>query len=331
MTLHHFSFGEPYWLFALLVVPLLVGFTIVVRRRRSRYTVAFTNLDMLEGVTVKRRSRWRRRIPLILLALALATAAAALARPRIQSTASNRGATIILLADVSGSMAATDVHPARIYAAVNAMHDFLDVLPKNDKVGLVTFSDKVEVLEAPTTNYAAIHSRLDVLAPEGGTALGAGVQAAVKIIVSTLAASGVHHTVGHYLPAAIVLESDGAQDRGAVTPFAAATLAKETGIRIYGVALGTRHGYVAEGTGIFARQIRALPSPGTVGLLASESGGRAFSATNADKLSQIYRHLGTSVGRHDQLTEITSWFELAAAILLIAGVGAARARGAALP
>jgi Ca-activated chloride channel family protein len=331
LSLHHFSFAAPVYLVALILVPLLLVFAAVVRRRRATYTVAFTNLEMLAGVTAKRRGRWRRHVPLALLALAIATAVAAVARPTVQSVASDRSATVVLLADVSGSMQATDVHPARIYAAVTAMHELVDRLPRSDKVGLITFSDKVDVLHRPTVDHASIQSSLDVLSPEGGTALGDGVEAAVKMVVSTLAAAGVYHRFGEYLPAAIVLESDGAQDRGLVTPFSASQFAKAAGVRIYGVALGTRHGYVTQGSGLLTRSIRVLPSPGTVALLARESGGKAFSATNAESLDAIYRNLGSSIGRQNARTDIASWFELAAAILLVAAIGAARARGAALP
>jgi Ca-activated chloride channel family protein len=331
LSLHHFSFSSPDYLLALLVVPLLFVFTVVVRRRRSRYTVAFTNLAMFAGVPASRRSRGRRHVPLILLALALATAAAALARPRVQVVASGGGATIILLADVSGSMQATDVKPARIYAAVNAMHDFVHALPEHDKIGLVTFSDKVKVLAPPTTDRNAIDSGLDVLSPEGGTALGVGVVAAIKLALSSLLADGVQHKPGEYLPAAIVLESDGAQDRGTVTPVAAANLAKAVGIRIYGVAVGTRAGRIVQGSGLLREVIRVLPDPSTVQTLAHETGGEAFDATNADRLNTVYRNLGSTIGRHRERTEITSWFEVAAAILLVSGVGAAGAHGGALP
>ena len=91
-------------------------------------------------------------MPLVALALALAVTGAALARPRVRDlTVRDHSATVILLVDVSGSMAASDVTPSRIDAAVTAMHTFLDKLPKNDKVGLVTFSDKVQVISTPTT------------------------------------------------------------------------------------------------------------------------------------------------------------------------------------
>lgn len=331
MSLRHFSFGSPHALLALLVVPLLFVSVAVVRRRRARFTVAFTNLEMLADITATRHPRWWLRPPLVLIALALAMSATAFARPQLQLTASDRSATIVLLADVSQSMEAVDVRPSRLAAAVTAMNEFVSELPTNDRVGLMTFSDKVEVVVSPTTNHATVGSGLDVLSPQGGTALGAGIEAAVNIIVSTLDAAGVHHTPGQYLPAAIVLESDGAQNRGAVSPFAAAELAKAAGIRIYGVALGKRFGYIDEGSGYFALRIPVPPDPGTVGVLARVSAGEAFSATNAASLDKIYRNLGASIGRRPQLTGISSWFDVLAALLLVCGVGMARARGAALP
>jgi Ca-activated chloride channel family protein len=331
LSLDHFSFNSPQYLWGLLVAPLLFLFVDIVRHRRSQYSVSFTNLEMLARVAAKRRPHWRRRLPVILLALALSTAVAALAHPRIQLVTSDRSATFVLLADVSDSMQATDIHPARIYAAVDAMHAFVDELPGSDKVGLITFSDKAKILAAPTNNHTAVDNALDGISPEGGTALGLGVEAAVKLVLSSLASDGIYHTPGQYLPAAIVLESDGAQDRGTVSPLQAAGLAQAAGIRIYGVALGTRHGYIVQGSGLLRQVIQALPDPSTVEVLAHVTGGEAFDATTAPSLDTIYRDLGGNISRHPKLTDITSWFDVAAALLLLAGVGAARVRGPALP
>jgi Ca-activated chloride channel homolog len=204
-------------------------------------------------------------------------------------------------------------------------------VPKGDKVGLVTFSDNFQVISPPTTDRAAVGSALGVLTPEGGTALGSAIEASLRMIVASLSATGVHHPAGAYLPAAIVLESDGRQDRGTISPSAAAAAAKAAGVRIYGVALGTRHGYITQGSGLLTHSIRALPDPGTIALLARETGGEAFSARSAGALDTIYRHLGSSIVRRRKPIEITSWFELAAAVLLVAGVAAARRRGGALP
>jgi Ca-activated chloride channel homolog len=273
----------------------------------------------------------RRRLPYVLFSLALAALALALAQPRIVLPNAARTTTVVLLVDVSESMRAVDVHPSRLQAAINAMHDFVRVLPSQDRVGLVTFSDKVEVLSPPTTDHAAVSTRLDVLSPQGGTALGEGVESTVRLLVSTLAAQGVRKAPGQYLPAAIVLESDGAQDRGNVSPNAAAQLAASAGVRIYGVALGKQGGFIPVGQGFYELKIPVPPSPATVGLLARTSGGQAYSATNEQSLDTIYKHLGTSIGNHSQPTQITSWFEVAAALLFAGGLIAARYGGGALP
>lgn len=326
----HFSFGAPVRLLGLVVVPLVFVFFAVVRRR-ARYTATFPNMEVLAAVVAKRGRRRRRRASAILLALSLLAAAMALGRPRVQLLSSNRTATVIMLVDVSDSMQATDVVPTRLDAAVAAMHDFLNVLPAADKVSLVTFSDSTQVVDPPTTDRTAINSSLDVLSPEGGTALGDAVETAVTLAVSTVAAQGIHHQPGKYLPAAIVLESDGAQNRGKASPFQAGALAHAAGVRIYGIALGRRDAHIILGSGFDTLKIPVPPDPGAVGILARDSGGRAYDAPDSGTLDDIYRHLGKTIGSQPEESEVTWWFELAAAVLLIAAVGAARLQGGALP
>jgi Ca-activated chloride channel family protein len=323
---HHFGFTAPVFLLVLLAVPLLLW----IFRRHPRYPVVYTNLETLARIAA-RRGTWRRWLPIALLSLALAAAAAALAQPHIRRIAQSRGATIVLVADVSGSMEASDIRPSRLVAAVNGMRQFLDAVPKTDKVGLLAFGDTVEVLSAPTVDRAPVESNLGVLNPEGGTALGTAVESAVRVVVTSLAADGVRRRPGQALPAAIVLESDGAQDRGTISPFAAARMAKAAGIPIFGVTLGTRHGYITQGSGALSVRVRAAPDPGVIALLARETGGQSYSATSADQLDTIYRKLGTSVSRLPDSTDITSWFELVAAALIVAGAAASRVVGGVLP
>jgi Ca-activated chloride channel family protein len=248
------SFASPLLLFALLIVPLTLLFLVIQKRRRARYAIAFTNLDLLATVVEKRRT-WRPWVPIALLMLALATAGVAVARPRAHLTVPEQNATIVLVVDVSGSMRATDVKPSRLDAAVQAMETFVQKLPKNVKIGLVAFSSTAEVLNGPTTDRTAIMNGLGYLSPEAGTALGDGLMTGVRLAVRSLAARGVRFENGRFLPAAIVLESDGAQNRGTVTPLQAAKYAKQHGIRIYGVALGTPHGTVDFGYGLYTNKI----------------------------------------------------------------------------
>jgi len=310
-------------LLALLVVPAVLAIALAVDRRRARYPVAFTNLELLADLVGSRRA-WRRWVPLGFLLLALTFAATALARPHARLSVPEDNGTIIFLVDVSGSMQATDVEPTRLDAAVNAMRSFLDRLPPRFKIGLVTFSTEPEVLAPPTRDRQLIRDGLGYLMPEAGTALGDGLGAAVKLAVSSLARTGIHRQPGKYLPAAIVLESDGAQNRGVLQPDQAARLAKAAGIRVYGVALGTPTGSISYGFGLYVNRIPVPPDPATVREISNITGGNAYTAHNATRLTEIYESLGSSISKTSERLEITSWFAAAAAVILLAALGAGR-------
>jgi Ca-activated chloride channel family protein len=317
------SFTSPYWLLALLLVPALLVFALVVDRRRSRYPVTFTNLELLAGLVQERRM-WRRWIPLALLLLALACASTALARPKARLSVPENNGTVILVVDVSGSMRANDVEPTRLDAAVNAMRTFLDKLPPQFKVGLVAFSSEPEVLAAPTRDRQLVREALGYLMPEAGTAIGDGLQTAVRLVQSSLARAGVERKPGQQLPAAIVLMSDGAQNRGFLQPLQAARNAKAAGIKVYTVALGTPGGVVSFGFGLYINSIPVPPDPTTMRQIANATGGTTYSAHSSERLSNIYKSLGSSIGRKTELREITSWFAVAAGVFLIGAIGTGR-------
>jgi hypothetical protein len=203
----------------------------------------------------------------------------------LRPAAATPDTTVVLLVDVSGSMRAEDVGAQRLEAAVSAMRGFLDPLPKRFPVGVVAFSSTAKVVLPPTRDRAAVVAALGTLQPEAGTALGAGLTAAVELAAK---AQG---------PAAIVLESDGAQNRGTVTPSQAAATARKAGIRVYGIALGTSKGVVHFGFGVRGSDIPVPPDPQVVRLMARLTGGKAFTATSAARLDAIYRELGSTIGR----------------------------------
>jgi Ca-activated chloride channel family protein len=324
------SFTSPYMLLALLLVPAVLLFAIAVDRRRSRYPVVFTNLELLAGVVQERRA-WRRWVPLALLLVALACASTALARPKARLSVPDNNGTVILVVDVSGSMRANDVEPTRLDAAVNAMRTFLDKLPPQFKVGLVAFSSEPEVLSAPTRDRQLVREALGYLMPEAGTAIGDGLQVAVRLVQSSLARAGVERKPGQQLPAAIVLMSDGAQNRGFLQPLQAARNAKAAGVKVYTVALGTPGGVVSFGFGLYINSIPVPPDPATMRLIANATGGTTYSARSAERLSNIYKSLGSSIGRKTELREVTSWFAAAAALFLIGAIGAGRVVEGRLP
>jgi Ca-activated chloride channel homolog len=322
------TFLTPWMLLALLVVPSAVAFALVVDRRAPRSAVAFTNLDVL-AQQLGRGHRWRRWVPPAFLVLALACASTALARPTAVLTAVERRATVVFLVDVSGSMRADDVEPTRLDAAVNAMRAFLARVPPWFDVGLVTLSSRPDVLVTPTRDRRLLYESLAYLTPSGGTALGDGLAAAVKLTVSSLAREGVHASGGHYLPAAIVLESDGAQNVGVLQPVAAARMARAASIRVDGIALGRRDGSISYDVGAHKTSVPVPPDPGTVRMISSLTGGKAYAVETAASAVDVYKALGSAVGRTRERREISSWFAVAAAGLLVAAIGAGRlAQGA---
>jgi Ca-activated chloride channel family protein len=317
------SFLSPLWLLTLLVVPAALVVALLLDRRRSRYPLAFTNIELLAGLVEERRS-WRRWVPLALLLVALACAATALARPKARLSVPEDNGTVVLVVDVSGSMRANDVEPTRLDAAVTAMRTFLDKLPPRFKVGLVAFSSDPEVLAAPTRDRQLVRESLGYLVPEAGTAIGDGLQTGLRLVQASLAEAGVQKRPGKDLPAAIVLMSDGTQNRGVLQPIQAARNAKAAGIKVYTVALGTPNGVVSFGFGLYINSIPVPPDPATMRLIANETGGSTYSARTASRLVNVYKSLGSSIGHKTELREVTSWFAAAAAVLLLGAVGTGR-------
>ena len=241
----------------------------------------------------------RRFAPIAVLLVALALAATAAAQPRATLTVTGEDATVVLLVDVSGSMRANDVEPTRLDAAVAAMKTFLSKIPSRYQVGLVDFSSSTEVLMPPTTDRNAINEALAYLLPETGTAIGDGLDTAVKLAKASLAQSGVQPN-GKQIPAAIVLLSDGAQNRGSIQPLAGAREAKKAGIRVYTVALGTQHGVVTFGFGQYLNSIPVPPDPTTMTQIARLTGGKTFTAASASQVSDVYKTLGSQIGRRKE-------------------------------
>jgi Ca-activated chloride channel homolog len=330
------TFASPYLLVVLLLVPAVLLFALWVDRRHTQYAVAFTNLDVLAKVAAVRSTTWRRWLALVLFLAALAAAATALARPRATvSTASSR-ATIVLLVDVSGSMRADDVKPSRLGAAQAAMYGFLDHVPARVRVGLVSFSTTPDVLVIPTTDRSVMREGIDLLE----TAIGDGLQTAVNVALSSVGRHAPRNRKGR-IPAAIVLLSDGAQTRGVLQPLQGAQLAKNAGIPVYTIALGTNHGTLGLGAfggfgfpqppGSPRARFPVRPDPAILRAISQVTGGSSYRAQSATKVQNIYRKLSGAVVTHTQRREISSWFAGAAAFLLLGSLAAAKITGERLP
>jgi len=326
------TFERPLLLLTLLVVPLALALYVLSERRRMRYAIRFTNLDVLAGVV---GGGYRRRfVPLALFLLALAALCIGMARPQHTTLVPRDRATVILVIDVSRSMEAKDVKPSRIGAATAAVRTFLDRVPGRLQVGLIAFAGDPAVATPPTTNHDLVRKSLDTIEwfPSfGGTAIGDALAAAVKLGQQAVtgdngnlasASTAAPDTPTHGLVSILFL-SDGAQTRGELEPSQGADLAKAAGIPVYTVALGTPNGSLDLNGGGFSgpfggNRIPVPPDPETLKAIAVRTGGQFFAAQSAKSLQSAYSKLGSHLGRKPGRSEITYGFLAAAAMLLVA-------------
>lgn len=329
------SFGRPLLLLTLLVVPLAILAYRIVQRRRMRYAITYTNVDLLASLVDWRSPR--RYVPPALFLLALSLLCLALARPHRKTMIPSDKATVILVVDVSGSMHARDVKPTRLGAAQAAVRTFLERVPKRVRVGLIAFSSEPEVAAPPTVDHELVNrsvDELDFLQAFGGTAIGDALAAAVDLGKQSVGERTGRQTIAYTASepsrlVSILFLSDGKQTRGSLEPLEGARRAKAANIPVYTVALGTNHGYLsppmggfrgAGGTNLPGR-IPVPPDPATLNAIAKLTGGKFFAARSAGALESAYDELGTKLGRVPGTKEVTNdAVALAALALIAAGV-----------
>jgi len=310
------SFAAPQWLPVLALVPIVLLLYLRSRRRARRYAIRFTAVPTLR-LAADAGPSWLRHVPAALLLASIATLGVALARPHTTYQAAVGQASMMLVTDHSGSMAADDVAPTRLAAAESAANTFIDKLPSKVKVGAVAFSSSPDAAQAPVTDHSAARAIIDGQSAGGATATGDAIELALQLL---------HGGDRKHPPSAVVLLSDGAANAG-VDAVSAARQAGQDKIPIYTVALGTPNGTLSS-PDPFQPPLAVPPDPQLMAQIASVSGGRAFNAHTADELSSIYKHLGSQLGSVTRKREVTAEFAIAGLVLLLlAAAGSARVSG----
>jgi Ca-activated chloride channel homolog len=310
------SFSAPLWLLALALVPIALAAYLGARRRAGRYAIRFTAVSTLREAVASAPS-WERHLPAALALAAVAVLAVALARPHVTYRAPVNEASLMLVTDHSGSMAANDVAPSRLSAAEAAANTFINQLPSAVRVGAIGFSSSPDAVQAAVTNHAAARAIINAQTANGGTDTGDALQLALQLL---------HGGAAKHPPAAIVLLSDGAANAGP-DPVAVAREAARAHIPIYTVALGTPSGTLPNPDPMGA-PVAVPPDPQLMQQIATVSGGRAFNAQSADQLSSIYKRLGGQLSTVSRQRDITAVFAIGGLVLLMgAAAGSVRSSG----
>jgi Ca-activated chloride channel family protein len=317
------TFKSPWLLLFLLLIPVAIGVYAWLEQRRKERAARWASPALLPNM-VSGSPGSLRYIPAAIFGVAVFLLLVGFARPQAKFPTTKNGATVVLMIDVSGSMAANDVKPSRLLAADSAIAQFLDKLPSKYRAALITFSNGIAVKVPPTYDHQSILNALPKKTELEGTALGDALSEAVVVAQKAVGPSkpGKPHA-----PASILLVSDGGQNAGRVQPTAAATQAKKAGIAVSTVSLGTAAGVVHQkvplGTnGKSFPLVSQVPvDPSTLKSVAKASGGHFYAAHSANQLTNVYKQLGTKLVHTNQKREITVEVTIGALVLILVAAG----------
>ena len=331
----NFLWSQNLWL--MLALPLLPALYLWLLRRPGKAALRVSSVSLARRAMGR---QWRRHVPPALFWLALSVLLLALARPTARLTLPWSSSTIMLAIDISLSMRVNDVKPTRMVAAQEAARTFLQELPQNIQVGIVTFAGSAQVAQQKTIDRPSLVNAIDAIQMQIGTAIGSAIVLCLAELFPDHGLDLGEMTFGSrrkarswdekeqarpapitpvapgsYDSAAIILLSDGRRTTG-VDTLAAAKMAADRGIRIYVVGLGTIDGHVAAGEGMAI--YLQLDEP-TLREVARMTGGEYYHAGTAEDLRSVYQQLGSRLQIQTRDTELTSLLAMGAAILIVAG------------
>jgi Ca-activated chloride channel family protein len=330
-------------LLLLALLPVLVALYLYILDRNKRRAVRFASLALVREA-IPGSARWRRHLPPALMLAALAVTIFALARPSAVITLPSQQRTIIMAIDVSLSMRATDVQPNRLAAAQAAAKAFLEELPSDLRVGIVSFAGTALLVQKPTNNKDELIAAIERLQLDRHTAIGSGIVMALATLFPdegidlesmVLGSRQSWRTnrppekkaekkaekkevkpvpPGSNTSAAIVLLTDGRRTTGP-DPLEAARMAADHGIRVFTIGFGSPAGGPAmmDGYSIYMAFDEA-----TLKAIAQLTEAEYFHAGSADELKKVYQALSAKFVLAKEEREVTAVAAALAALLALA-------------
>lgn len=305
------QFQNPDILYLLVVIPLIIAYYLFVSRRRAAMRVS-----TLGGERMPRTLRyWLRDLPMVLRLSALAVLIVALARPveaHSSSESSTEGIDIVLAMDISGSMLAKDFEPDRITASKHLASEFA-AERIGDRISVVAFAGEAFTQCPLTSDKASVGTMLSRLRSgvvDDGTAIGNGLATAINRLRESGAKSKV-----------VVLLTDGVNNRGQISPIMAAEIARDMGIKVYTIGVGTKGQAPMPAVDMFGNQTYVMADveidEELLRKIANTTGGEYFRAVDNEALKQIYSQIDEMEKSEVQITHYTSYEELYLGWLLL--------------
>ena len=305
------QFQNPEILYLLAVIPIVIAYYIFVGRRRASLRVTTLGTERMPRTL----RYWLRDMPIVLRLAALAVLIVALARPveaHSSTESSTEGIDIVLAMDISGSMLARDFEPDRITASKHLASEFAS-MRVGDRISVVAFAGEAFTQCPLTSDKASVGTMLSRLRSgvvDDGTAIGNGLATAIN----RLRESGSKSKV-------VVLLTDGVNNRGQISPIMAAEIARDMGIKVYTIGVGTKGQAPMPAVDIFGNQTYVMADveidEQLLRSIAKTTGGEYFRAVDNEALKQIYARIDEMEKSEVQITHYTSYEELYFGWLLI--------------
>lgn len=273
------------WLF-LIYIPLIAWYVLTQRNANPSLGVSSTSAFASMPRSWK---QYLRHFLFLLRLLAIGCVIIVLARPQMKdkwSTSSTEGTDIVLSLDISSSMYARDFKPDRFEAAKNVASRFIQGR-ENDNLGLVLFAGESLTGMPMTVDRARLLSYLDgvqIGMLEDGTAIGDGIATSLNRLKEGKAKSK-----------SIILLTDGSNNTGVVAPISAAEVAKEMGVKIYTIGIGTNGMAPYPVRNMFGQiefqNQKVEIDEATLRSIADMTGGKYFRATNNNTLEEVFAEI----------------------------------------
>ncbi|GGA66998.1 BatA protein [Flavobacterium palustre] len=278
---------EFFWLF--LLIPMAVIWLVLKKNQQS----ATLKVSSIKGFKTSPSTLAKLKPYLnVLRLLALSSLIVAMARPRTvdisNKTKTTKGIDIVMAVDVSGSMLAKDLKPNRMEALKRVAIDFVEQRP-NDRIGLVVYASEAYTKTPVTSDKAIVEEAIGSIKYDNvlqdGTGIGMGLATAVNRLKDSQAKSKV-----------IILLTDGVNNAGFIEPETAADIAKQYGIKVYTIGIGTNgmamFPYAIGANGEFLFQMMKVEiDERLMRSIAQKTDGRYFRATSNNRLEEIYAEI----------------------------------------
>ncbi|MFC2176141.1 VWA domain-containing protein [Bacteroidota bacterium] len=281
------EFKDPELLWLLLLLLPTIAYYVFLHRKNS-VTFRYSSIHNVKNAVATVKAKLI-HVPFVFRILAVGLLIVAVARP--QSTSSwqdvtTKGIDIVMALDISGSMLAEDFKPNRLEAAKKVAKNFIGDRP-NDRLGLVVFAGESFTQCPLTTDHSVILNLFaDVKSGmlQDGTAIGMGLGTSVKRLKDSEAISKV-----------VILLTDGDNNSGSIAPATAAEIAKEFGIRVYTIGVGTRGTAPMPFIDGFGRtryqDVEVKINEELLTRIANMTGGKYFRATDNQSLQDVYTEI----------------------------------------